>query len=123
VQLHQLTLNAITQLSKYFWAVISFDGEPSSDGFVKRYELHYQLKKVIVGDFEKFQQLGVINFRARRGGGARLTSAIKNKWSTGWTRAWFYCKVPLHACSQGGKFMHALCSHMSDLRFFHGASF
>jgi hypothetical protein len=37
VQLHQLTLNAFTQLSMYFWTVMSFDGEPSSDEFVKRY--------------------------------------------------------------------------------------
>jgi hypothetical protein len=44
-----VTLNAFAQLSKYFWAVMSFSGEPSSDGFMKRYELHYQLKKVIVG--------------------------------------------------------------------------
>jgi hypothetical protein len=36
VQLHQQTLNAFAQLSKYFWAVMSFGGEPSSDGFVKR---------------------------------------------------------------------------------------
>jgi hypothetical protein len=71
-----------------------FGGEPSSDGFMKRYELHYQPKKVIVGDLERFQQFGVINFHARQGGGARLTPAIKNNWSTRWTKAWFYCKVP-----------------------------
>jgi hypothetical protein len=41
VQLHQLTLNAFAQLSMYFWAVMSFSGKPSSDCFVKRYELHY----------------------------------------------------------------------------------
>jgi hypothetical protein len=42
VQLHQLTPDAIAQHSKYFWAVLSFGGEPSSDGFSKLYELHYQ---------------------------------------------------------------------------------
>jgi hypothetical protein len=41
VQLHQLILIAIAQMSKYFWVVLSFGGEPSSDGFAKRYELHY----------------------------------------------------------------------------------
>jgi hypothetical protein len=41
VQLHQLTPNAIVQLSKYFWAVLSFGEEPSRDGFTKHYELHY----------------------------------------------------------------------------------
>jgi hypothetical protein len=39
---------------KYFWAVLSFGGEPCSDGFAKRYELHYQPKKVAADGFEKF---------------------------------------------------------------------
>jgi hypothetical protein len=54
VQLHQLTSNAITKLSKYFWVVISFSEKPSSDGFVKYYELHCQPKKVVVDGFERF---------------------------------------------------------------------
>jgi hypothetical protein len=102
VQLHQLNPNTITQLSKYFWAMMSFDGEPSNDGFARRYEVHYQPKKVVVDGFEWFQQFGVINFNARQGGEAALILAIKNKWSTGWTKAWFYCMVPLHVCPQGG---------------------
>jgi hypothetical protein len=48
VQLHQLIPNAIVHLSKYFWAVVSFGGVPSTNGFTKRYELHYQLKKMNV---------------------------------------------------------------------------
>jgi hypothetical protein len=108
VQLHQLTPNTFAQLSEYFWVVMSFGGEPSSDGFAKHYELHYQPKKVIVDGFERLQQFGVLNFRARRGCGARLTPAIKNKWSTGWMKAWFYYKVLLHDCPQGGKSVHAL---------------
>jgi hypothetical protein len=42
VQLHQLTPNAIAYMSKYFWAVLNFNGEPSSNDFAKCYELHYQ---------------------------------------------------------------------------------
>jgi hypothetical protein len=99
VQLHQLTPNAFTQFSKYFWAAMSFSGKPSGDGFAKRYELHYQPKKV-GGD--KYQQFDCINFHGRRGNGAKLTPAIKNKWSSGWTKAWFYCKVPRQLCEQGG---------------------
>jgi hypothetical protein len=83
VQLHQLTLNAIAQLSKYFWAVLIFGGEPSSDDFPNLYELHYQQMKVVVDGFEKFQQFGVINFHAKQGGEAGLTPAIKNKLSAG----------------------------------------
>jgi hypothetical protein len=41
VQLHQLTPNAIVQLSKYIWEVTRFGGIPSAGGFAKRYELHY----------------------------------------------------------------------------------
>jgi hypothetical protein len=77
---------------------MSFGGKPSSDGFVKLYELHYQPKKMEVDGGEKFQQFGCLNFHVRRGGGAKLTPTIKNKWSSRWTRAWFYCKVPAHVC-------------------------
>jgi hypothetical protein len=34
-QQHQLTPNAIAQLSNYFWAVGSFGGVPSGDEFAK----------------------------------------------------------------------------------------
>jgi hypothetical protein len=48
VQLHQLTPNAIIQLSKYIWAVTRFEGVPSANGFTKRYEMHYQPRKMEV---------------------------------------------------------------------------
>jgi hypothetical protein len=66
VQLYQLTSNAFAQLSKYFWAVMSFYSEPSIDGFAKRYELHYQPKKMDVDGIENFYQFGVVNFHARQ---------------------------------------------------------
>jgi hypothetical protein len=53
-QLHQLTPNAITQLSKYLWVVGSFKDVPSGNVFVKRYELHYQPKKVETPEGEMF---------------------------------------------------------------------
>jgi hypothetical protein len=40
VPLHQLTPNAFAQFSKYFWAMMSFCGKPSGNGFVQRYEPH-----------------------------------------------------------------------------------
>jgi hypothetical protein len=52
-----------------------------------------------------------------------LTQAVKNKWPVGWTKAWFYYKLPLHAYSQGGKPMHALRSRMSCLNFWMKPSF
>jgi hypothetical protein len=45
--------------------MMSFGGEPSSDGFAKRYKLQYQSKKVEVDGGEKFQQFGHLNFHAR----------------------------------------------------------
>jgi hypothetical protein len=61
--------------------MLSFGGKPSGDGFVKRYELRYQPKKVDANGVEKYQQFGCINFHARRGVGVKLTRAFKNKWS------------------------------------------
>jgi hypothetical protein len=87
VQLHQLTPNAITHMSKYFWVVLSFGREPSSDGFAKCYELHYQPKKVSTDGFDKYQQFGVINFQGKRGSKAGLIPAMKNKWLARWMKA------------------------------------
>jgi hypothetical protein len=42
------------QFSKHFSAMMSFSGKPSSDGFAKRYELHYQPKKVGADRGEKY---------------------------------------------------------------------
>jgi hypothetical protein len=58
VQLHQLTPNAMVQLSKYIWAVMSFKGVPSADGFAKRYELHYQPRKMEVDGAKVQRQYG-----------------------------------------------------------------
>jgi dimeric dUTPase (all-alpha-NTP-PPase superfamily) len=46
VQIHQLTPNAIVQLSKFFWAVSRFGGRPTTEVLAKRDELHYQQKKI-----------------------------------------------------------------------------
>jgi hypothetical protein len=104
VQLHQLTPNAFAHFSKYFWAVMSFGGKPNDDGFAKRYELHYQLKKIGADGGDKYQQFNYINFHGRWGSGAKLN-------------AWFYCKVPRHLFERGGKTVHILHSYMCSLEF------
>jgi hypothetical protein len=83
--------------------VMSFIGVPNRDGFAKHYELHYQPKKVEIDRGEMFQQFGYVNFHARcyQGSGVKLTPSIKKKWSIGWMREWFYCKVSAHVYSQG----------------------
>jgi hypothetical protein len=88
VELHQVTPNAMVQLSKYIWAVMSFKGVPSTDGFARRYELHYQPRKMEVDADEVQGQYGCLNFHAKCGGQrAKLTIAVKNKWSGTWTQA------------------------------------
>jgi hypothetical protein len=84
-QLHQLTSNAIVQLSKYFWAVGSFGGEPSGNSFAMLYELHYQLKSVETPEGDRIAQYGCMNFHVKRDGSSKLSLAIKNKWSAGVT--------------------------------------
>jgi hypothetical protein len=107
--------------------VASFGGIPSTDGFTKRYELHFQPKKVVVNRAEVRAQYGCINFHTKHYGahGAKLTVDIKKKWAGGWTREWFLCKVPLLR-SPGpmrGKVIYALCSSMFALDFSMDPSF
>jgi hypothetical protein len=88
-QLHQLTPNAIAQLSKYLWAVGSFRGVLTTDAFAKRYELHYQPKMVEVRKAVLDLQFGCFNFHAKRyksSGVKLITIVVKNKWSLGWKR-------------------------------------
>jgi hypothetical protein len=67
VPIHQLTPNVIVQLSKYIWAVTSFGGVPSANGFTKRYELHYQPRKMEVDGAEVQGQYECLNFHAKCG--------------------------------------------------------
>jgi hypothetical protein len=117
VQLHQLRPNVIAQLSKNFWAVGNFGGIPSGNLFAKCYELHYQWKTMSTPTGDRIAQCGCIHFHAKRDGGLKLSLAIKNKWSCGWTRSWFYCCVPCRRCSGGGKSVYALHSPMGELDY------
>jgi hypothetical protein len=82
-QLCELTLNAIAQLSKYFWVVSSFRGMSSGDVFAMQYELHYQSKRMEIDEGSLFTQYGCLNFLAKANGGPKLSLTIKNKWSSG----------------------------------------
>jgi hypothetical protein len=90
-QLHQLTPNAIAQLSKYFWATDNFGGVPSGSAFAKRYELYYQPKIVETPEGSQIVRYRCLNFHAKRDGSPKLSLVIKNKWPSGWTKSWFYC--------------------------------
>jgi hypothetical protein len=62
-------------------------------------------------------QYGCLNFHAKRDGGPKLSLAIKNKWSLGWTKSWFYCRVSCLRSSEGGKSVYDLHSRMSALDY------
>jgi hypothetical protein len=64
--------NTIAQLSKYFLAIGSFEGIPEGNAFAKRYELHYQPKKVETPEGVMFTRYGCLNFHAKRDGGRSL---------------------------------------------------
>jgi hypothetical protein len=60
-----------------------------------------------------------LNFHMKRykDSGPKLSLTIQNKWSVGWTKVWFYCRVPIHRSPEGGKSIYALHSHMSALDY------
>jgi hypothetical protein len=64
-----------------------------------------------------FAQYGCPNFHAKRDGGPKLSLAIKNKWSAGWKKSWFYWHVPCLCNSKGGKSVYALYSRMGALDY------
>jgi hypothetical protein len=56
---------------------------PSDDAFAKRYELHYQPKRVEIDKGSLFTQYRCLNFHAKWDGGPKLSLTVKNKWSSG----------------------------------------
>jgi hypothetical protein len=119
VQQHQLTSNMIVKLSKFFWDVMSCGGRPIVEVFVKHYELQYQQKKVKKSDDETLiAQFGCIMFDPNwYGDRAKLTPVMKNKWSSGWVKDWFYYRVPIHLSEAVCKGIHFLHSQMTSLDY------
>jgi hypothetical protein len=121
VQLHQLTLNAIVQISKFIWAVTSCGGHPIIDIFAHHYELHYQDKKIhLEGSDTTFTaQFGCISFHPSRfGNWTRLNPIRRNKWTSGWDGNWFYCWVPVEQKADvWGKGSYLLSSTMTCLNY------
>jgi hypothetical protein len=96
VQLHHLTSNAIVQISKFIRVVTSYGGRPTANVFARHYELHYKNKKIHLEGCETTftVQFGCITFHpSRYRARAKLTLAVRNKWTGGWDSNWFYCKV------------------------------
>jgi hypothetical protein len=116
-QLYHLTPNVMAQLSKYFCTISIFGGFLTVDAFAKRYELHYQLKRVQIGEDVVYAQFGCLNSHVKRykDSGPKLSLAMKNKSSTGWSKAWLNYRVRVDRRSEGGKSIYTLHSRMSAL--------
>jgi hypothetical protein len=79
-QLHQLTHNAIVQLSKNLWVIESFGGVSTGSVFAKQYKLHYQPKIMVTPEGEQIAQYKCLNFHVKRDGSLELSLAITNNW-------------------------------------------
>jgi hypothetical protein len=66
--------------------------------------------ETVEGDM--FAQYGCLNFHAKRDGGSKLRLTVKNKWSSGWTKSWFYLRNFIGRTS-----VYALHSRMSMLDY------
>jgi hypothetical protein len=64
-----------------------------------------------------FAQDSCLNFHAKRDGEPKLSLTVKNKWSGGWTKLWFYYHVPCVRSSGGRKSVYNLHLHMSMLDY------
>jgi hypothetical protein len=120
-QLHQLTLNAIIQISKFILAITSCGGHPTAEVFAHHYELHYQNKKIHLEGSETTlaKQFGCISFHPSRfGSWAKLTPTMRNNCTSGWDGKKFYCQVPVEQTTNvWGKGNHLLSSTMTPLNY------
>jgi hypothetical protein len=85
VQLYHLMPNAIITISKFIWAVTSYEGHPTADVFTQHYELHYQNKKIHLEGCETTlaTQFGCISFHPScYGGQAKPTLRVRSKWTS-----------------------------------------
>jgi hypothetical protein len=119
--LHQLTPNAIIQISKFIWAVASHGGHPTTNIFAHHYELHYQNKKFhLKGSDTNFAaQFGYISFHPSWfGNWTRLAPITRNKWTNGWDGNWFYYRVSVEQKADvRGKGSYQLSSTMTRLNY------
>jgi hypothetical protein len=82
--LHQLTPNAIVQISKFIWAVTSCGGHPTVDVFAYHYKLNYQNKKIhLEGSATTLAaQIGCISFHPVWES-FEAYPVTRNKWTSG----------------------------------------
>jgi hypothetical protein len=131
IKIHQLTPNAIVQLSKFFWAVKTFNGPICADAFCRLYELHPQGRNVrFEGEDETYSaQSRCCTFVPRRNNKTlkieriELSYCQKNRWDANWAQYWFYAKIGFLDEKVPTKVSYPLASKVFPLEHLNQAEF
>ncbi|RLN00202.1 putative retrotransposon protein [Panicum miliaceum] len=118
IKMHHLTPNAIIQLSKFFWAIKTFEAPVSPDAFCRFYELHPQGQKIsFEGEEEIYNaQSSCCTFVTRRNNKVlkldriEISYSQKNKWDYDWGQYWFYTKIAFPSVSDSEESVFPLAS-------------
>ncbi|TVU50689.1 hypothetical protein EJB05_02069, partial [Eragrostis curvula] len=100
IQIHHLTPNAFVQLSKFIWAVRTFNAKVNYEAFLRFFSCHLQNKKVYYDNDVLLLQYGVYTFQPRSFSKksklekVALVTASRNRWDNDWVDYWFYAEVP-----------------------------
>ncbi|TVU05927.1 hypothetical protein EJB05_49113, partial [Eragrostis curvula] len=100
IQIHHLTPNAFVQLSKFIWAVRTFNAKVNYEAFLRFFSCHLQNKKVYYDNDVLLLQYGVCTFQPRNFSKksklekVALVTASRNRWDNDWVDYWFYAEVP-----------------------------
>ncbi|TVT98686.1 hypothetical protein EJB05_55994, partial [Eragrostis curvula] len=100
IQIHLLTPNTFVQLSKFIWAVRTFNAKVNYEAFLHFFSCHLQNKKVFYDNDVLLLQYGVCTFQPRSFSKksklekVALIAASRNRWDNDWVDYWFYAEVP-----------------------------
>jgi hypothetical protein len=94
VYLHQITLEAITRMGIFVWAMRSQGLEPNAKSFCNMHELLYETKP---WDKEQYHNnFACYSFVARSGSSCPVPT-FRKRWPGDWMKEWFYVKNDLKA--------------------------
>ena len=118
-------------LSKFYWAVKTFGGPISVDGFCRLYELHPQGWKVHFADEDEVfsTQSGCCTFVPRRTNKSQriewveLSYCQKNQWDDDWTKFWFYAKIGFPSADDSAAVSYPLASKVLPVEHISQADF
>jgi len=130
LRMHHLTPNAIVQLSKFFWAVKTFEGPISVDAFCRLYEMHPQTRKVSFDeDLQVYSAQSGCSFHPRRTNKTHgidrmeLSYCQKNKWEDDWEQYWFYAKIGFPSVDSSEGLSYPLAAKVAKFKHITKADF